>query len=85
MKFAPPEAVEKVPMTTTQQATRSAAVLDAVRLIVDDDAHRLQARRPMSVLRVIAIQKAANEADGLKTDPEDNWALLLSAVNRGDL
>lgn len=72
-------------MPTTQHATTNAHVLDAVRRLVDDEDRRSQARRALAVVRSVAVQKAANEAEGSPTDPEDNWALLLAAIDRGEL
>ena len=72
-------------MPTTQHATTNAHVLDAVRRLVDDEDRRSQARRALAVLRAVAIQKAANDAEGLPTEPEDNWALLLAAIDRGEV
>jgi hypothetical protein len=72
-------------MPTTQHATTNVAVLDAVRRLVDDEDRRSHSRRAVAVLRAIAAQKAANHSDGVETPIEDNWALLLAAVDRGDL
>lgn len=72
-------------MPTTQHATTNANVLDAVRRLVDDEDRRSQARRALAVVRAVAAQKAANTAVGLETEPEDNWAILLASVDRGEL
>lgn len=72
-------------MPTTQHATSTATVLDAVRRVIDDDDRKVQQQRSVAVLRAVAVQKALNSAAGLETPTEDNWALLLSAIDRGEL
>lgn len=72
-------------MPTTQHATKNATVLDAVRRLVDEGDRRSHELRASAIVRVVAMQKAANAVDGIQTEPEDNWALLLSAIDRGAL
>lgn len=71
-------------MPTARQATTD-TVLESVRSLVRASDDRLQARRTASLMRQVAAQKSANASEGLRTDVEDNWALLIAAIDRGDL
>ncbi len=72
-------------MPATRNISTDTLVLDAVRRVVADDERQSHASRASSVMRSIAAQKAGDALAGRETDPEDNWALLLSALGRGAL
>jgi hypothetical protein len=72
-------------MATTQHAITNSDVLDAVRRLVADTDRRSHDRRAAAVMHSIAVQKTTNAAQGRATDPDDNWLVLLSAIDRGNL